>query len=907
VVLIFTLAVAHLYSRTLAFLALLTLVLTWHEPLAPHWIWPGLLAGFALLHHLPAGNFRQVVKVGQILGLLVLLGLAIPFGINQIRVGIYPQLEKPWQSMTDAADQPEALTAARPVPASRLEEQRASDGESSAMRDMVMEKTLEMASPVLSGSGGESRTKTYRAGQVAQYDPEMQLQTGPGLPTWQWNTIALSWSGPVRAEQRISLLLLGPAANLALAAARVLLLIVLTLGLLRVGYSRGSGWRLHQTRQLFLLGLLPILLALPAPAKAATFPPPELLAELQSRLLEKDQCFPDCAALERLNLDLAPTRLALDLIVSARIETAVPLPGDARFWLPEQVLLDDRTAPALLRTGDTLWLQVPAGRHQVKLAGRLAEQAAVQLPLPQAPRHLTVAARGWTVEGIRPDGSAEQQLQFKRIPDETEQKRDPVLETGVLPPFLQIERTLLLGLVWKVETRLSRLSPPGAAVVLELPLLPGESVITEGLRQKDGRLQVNLAADQSALTWESFLERSGELVLRHAETQQWTEIWRVDVSPVFHLEYEGIPVILHQQGERWYPTWHPWPGEEVKLSISRPAGVPGRTLTIDKASISFNPGRRASDTALTLNLRSSQGGRHTITLPADAELQEVRIQGQPQPIRQEGRNLPLPITPGPQEIFLKWREPAGIAILQRTPEVDLGAPSVNTHLDLTLPASRWPLLLGGPRMGPAVLFWSVLLIIILAAFGLSRTGLTPLKFHQWVLLGIGMSQSNIFGALLVVIWLLVLDRRGQVKTEMNHDHFNAMQSGLALLTLLALAALVGAVSRGLLGHPDMNIVGNGSDGALLRWYQDSSPEKLPRAWLLSIPMYFYRLAMLAWALWLSFILIRLIKWGWRQFSQPVLWYRPAKKSKPPGDEPPPDQGTAPRPEAEPIDLTDELR
>jgi hypothetical protein len=110
-----------------------------------------------------------------------------------------------------------------------------------------------------------------------------------------------------------------------------------------------------------------------------------------------------------------------------------------------------------------------------------------------------------------------------------------------------------------------------------------------------------------------------------------------------------------------------------------------------------------------------------------------------------------------------------------------------------------------------------------------------------------------------------------------------MQGGLALLTLLALAALVGAVSRGLLGHPDMNIVGNGSGSSLLRWYQDSSPEKLPRAWLLSIPLYYYRLAMLTWALWLSFMMIGLAKWGWGQFSRPALWYKSAPRAKKPKD------------------------
>jgi hypothetical protein len=911
IVLIFTLAVGHLYQKPLAAIALLTLVLTWHEPQAPRWIWPVLLTGFALLKHLPEGTFRKVVKGGQLLALLALVVIAVPFAVGQLRVGIFPQLEKPWQTMTKAVErgvplpQPLATVANAPEAPDQQSAEMQLDGSVSSGK-MMMAKKAERSAVAVSSLGGLGSAPDYQAGRVEQYDPKMQLQTGPGLPTWQWNTVAMSWAGPVRADQQITLLLLGPAANLALAVARVLLLILLPLGLLHIKYRRGAGVDLSATRGLLIFGLLLAVLFQPATARATDFPSPELLTELQNRLLEKDQCFPDCVALENLVINLTPDQLALELTISAATSVAAPLPGDARYWLPGQARLDGRPAPALLRSGDTLWLKVPAGRHHLQLQGKLPGVCTIQLPLPLKPQHLAVKALGWTVEGINPDGAADNQLQFQRLQDNKQGGRWG-LETGVLPPFLLVERTILLGLTWKVETRVSRLSPGGAAVVLELPLLPGESVTTEGVHSANGKVQLNLAADQNSLAWESFLNRTEQLTLHHAQSDSWTEIWRVEVSPIFHLEYTGIPVILHQQGDHWYPTWHPWPGEEVKLSISKPEGVGGQTLTIDKSTLRLNPGRRATDTTLTLNLRSSQGGQHTIIIPPTAELQETTINGVVQPIRQEGYNVPLPIIPGSQEIILKWREPTGIASFQKTPEVNLGIPSVNSHLELTLPENRWPLLVGGPRLGPAILFWSVLLIMTLAAFGLSRSGLTPLKFHQWLLLGIGMSQSNIYGALLVVAWLIAIDRRGKAKSAMNHDHFNAMQCGVILLTLLALAALIGAISRGLLGHPDMNIVGNGSNSNLLRWYQDNGNATLPRAWLLSIPLYVYRLAMLAWALWIAFALLSIIKWGWENFSKPVLWYKPERRAKADKGVTTPDQAGAPPAEAEPVDLSQEVK
>jgi len=60
------------------------------------------------------------------------------------------------------------------------------------------------------------------------------------------------------------------------------------------------------------------------------------------------------------------------------------------------------------------------------------------------------------------------------------------------------------------------------------------------------------------------------------------------------------------------------------------------------------------EAVLKASLRSSQGMQHTLTLPENAVLQSVAINGQPQPLRQEGRKLTLPVNPGKQDIALTW-------------------------------------------------------------------------------------------------------------------------------------------------------------------------------------------------------------------------------------------------------------
>lgn len=870
IVLIFTIALANLFSKPLAGVAFITLVLIYQEPNAPKYIWLALLIGFALLKHLPEGRLKKAVKIYQLMAFLGLILIVIPYSIQALRVGIYPQLAKPWASMTDHSRYPQTVseTAQRKTDKEVRVDRKAARKAVSVFKDSVAE------------APEESYRSSYYQSQVMQYDPKALTQTGPGIPKWQpFETIHFSWSGPVTRDQTISFMLIGPKTNLVLSFVRVFLIILLALGMFKIGYRRGKGFHLPDLKSYFM-GIFFILAFFnPGIVHAGDIPSQEMLNELQKRLLEKNECFPACADIPDINITISPEKLSIVANINTQIDTAVPLPSHVQHWLPQQVMVDDNPAQGLFRSNECLWVMVPAGKHTLKLNGLIRKQNTLQLPFPLKPHHAKITASGWSVDGVHPDGSFDSQLQFKRIIEQPDKKTE-ILETGVLPSFALIERNILLGLVWKVETSVKRISPKGSAIVMDIPLLPGESVTSEGIRVKDGIAQINLRSDQSHMQWESFLEPSDSILLSHSKTNKWTEIWRVDISPIYHLETDGVPVILHKTGNRWYPTWHPWPGEKVTLHITRPAGVGGQTMTIEKSYLELRPGRRTTHSKLSLTIKSSQGGQHTILLPPDVELQEVKIGGKIQPIRQEGRNVPLPIIPGRQEIELQWSDLSGITSLFKTSEIDLGIQSVNVSTDLFLPPSRWPLFVGGEQLvGPAVLFWSVLLVIVLIAFGLSRTGLTPLKFYHWILLGIGMSMSNLGACLLVVGWLIALDLREKA-ANLDKRQFNTVQLIIGFLTVLAMGSLVYAISHGLLGHPDMNIVGNGSNSSLLRWYQDVSDNTLPRAWVFSVPMFAYRVAMLIWALWISFTLVGILKWGWKRFTEPTIWNStPAKPKK----------------------------
>jgi hypothetical protein len=269
--------------------------------------------------------------------------------------------------------------------------------------------------------------------------------------------------------------------------------------------------------------------------------------------------------------------------------------------------------------------------------------------------------------------------------------------------------------------------------------------------------------------------------------------------------------------------------------------------------------------------------QHKITLPKQAQLQSVKINNKIQAIRQEGRIVTLPITPGKQSIELKFQQAIGITNKFKTPTVDLGIESVNANIVLRMPSDRWILFVGGKPIGPAIMIWGLIIVIVIFSIGLGQIKLTPLKTHQWLLLGIVLSQMPVAIMLIVICWLLALGWRAKLSPETPALKFDAIQIGLVILTMIALSILLVAIKQGLLGHPNMHIAGNGSGAHSLNWYLDRTSGSLPEVWVYSWSMWFYRIAMLLWALWLSFALLRWLRWGWESFSADGLWKSLRKK------------------------------
>jgi len=859
-------------------LTLITMILIYHEPGAPRLVWLHLIGTTALIRFLPDSWFKQIINLWRLGAIITILALSIPFMVQQIRWGVYPQLEP--------HDTPSFNYNAQQKGGSDLETVERNEGLPKAKQSETKVTLYSLKSSPLSDKKYPPKTSPI------MQESNALIQTGPGLPDWKWRSFVMQWNGPVDRSHKIRLWLLSPLANLLLSLLRVILLAILIYVFIDIKQLRTIKKNFAFSTIVFFAVLLLPAISL-AGTKSSDFPSTSMLNELRERLVKPPDCFPDCANSPSLELAITPESLTIQVMVHTAVRCAVPLPGSLDLWRPKKILVNSEKAKALMRDKEgLLWVLLPKKIHKITLIGEPPKANSFQLQLPLRPKTVSFKSEGWDILGVNKDGQVDASIKLIRKTG----KDNPLLmaqSSPALSPFFHVQRLIFLSLEWKVITTITRITPLGSPISLQFPLFKGESVTTPAIPVENNMARIQMGPKKRIITFDSILKKEPQLILKAPLNVPLVETWLLDVSPVWHCSLSGIPQILHQdQFGNFKPKWQPWPGEEVIIQVSRPKAVPGQTVTINKASLTMAPGVRFTKSTLLLKIRSSQGAQHRILLPEHARLQVVKINNKRQPLKEKEREVIISLRPGSQKIEVEWHQDSDSTLITKSPLVDIGLEAVNAKVTFQMPKNRWILLTMGPRLGPAVLFWSYLFVIIIAAIALGRVSFTPLKTRHWLLLGLGLTQIHPLTAIMIAGWLLALGLRKKKPVVTGVFSFNLLQIILVFWSLAALMGLYFSIKNGLLGIPKMQIMGNNSSQFLLHWTQDRINSTMPQSVVCSLPILAYRLLMLLWALWLAHSLIQWLRWGWNCFGEGGLWKKGAfripklKKNTPVPDEKP---------------------
>lgn len=895
VVAVIALLAGRLLGWRWAAIAVVLLALAQHEEGAPRWTLAMAIALALLMRALPEGRLRVGARAIAVV-LFVLAALwTLPFASTQLQYALHPQLESPGVSTVEnaamAVEEVSQNAVMPPPPAPKIVGGVPASPPAPAPMDSEAMPSSAMASKSVSEDAdghshgqymlgpADTASRISPATQVAreQSNPDL-IQAGAGTPRWnQGNNFHLGWSGPVTPEQTTRLVI---APSWLVRLLRVLMVGLLAallakLALLLLPPLRGS---LSFLRGRGAVGVALLALAIvPHVARSQSLPDQQLLNQLRTRLTEAPPCAPNCAQIAQAQLQASSDALDVMLEVHVGAPTALPLPQTDDALPLVDVSVDGHAGAALARRGDQLVLRLDRGVHKIGLHYRASDAQSMSLRFELPPQHIAFDGAGWSLDGVDAGRMLGDSLALNRVRAVGDSKG--AAPTQSFPPYVRLTRSLALGLDWTVENEAERIAPKDGGFSTTLPLLPGEHPLGDDALVKDGRINVTFSAGTDTVRWTSRLDHAATLSLKAPALGERAEVWQVTAAPMWHVEATGVPTSASDDGLRYQPL----PGETLKLVLSQPTAIPGDSLAFDHVQLDSAVGERVTESTLSLLARSTRGGEHAISLPAGAELIEAKRDDEAINLAIRDGKLGLPLLPGQHTYALRLRVPVGVTLRARTPGFAMHAPAANIDLNLQLPQDRWVLWTWGPTAGPAVLYWSQLIVLLLASWLLARYAPTPLRFHHWLLLGLGFSAFAWSAYALVVLWLILLGlrARGTASTRLSRPTFNLMQLVLAILTLLSLVVLISAVPKGLLGLPDMHVAGNDSSAWQLHWFADQTADVLPTGGVLSVSLWVYKLAMLAWALWLANALVGWLRWGFEAWSSGGYWRQPPVAVAPP--------------------------
>jgi hypothetical protein len=886
VVLIVAVGAWKLRSISFGVLALAALLLVHQEHRLFAWLLVNVLIAVALVNVTPDGLLKTMLSWYRAISFAVIVLAFLPFAFAQIRLGLYPQLESTTlHSMIQTVDSTAVVAPEIELPAVKME---------MPMPAAAMPK-VDMQANELDKSSNYPRRKTFskssqKANVSQRYAPGTVVQTGPGKPSWNYNSYPYSWSGPVVADETVRFIIATPFWMFVWRMTGVLLLAGIIVGVARMSFKFTSvATFIHPYKNassgaaMFVFAALSLLAMLPVNSYAAATPDPQILADLKARLTQPPVCTPNCSETVAAQISVTADKLDMSLEMTALANVAVAIPVAVGRWEPESITVDGQSAGAIYRdTQQNFWVMLKSGAHTIRLSGRLASAESIQLLFPQRPRAIVTSGSGWEFSGVNDGRLLTNAIELVR--QRSSASSDKLSSAAQFAPFVRVRRLVQFGLDWSVVTIVERVAPDKGAFTIEIPLLKDESVLTPGvtLRESNGvhTVLVGLSAGENEATWTSALPRADSMELAvnasSARALDRTESWSFAVSPVWNVQFVGVPQVTPlDPNALWTFDYFPRVGEKLKLVVYRPEAVAGQTLAIDNVQLVADVGKRATNNALQLSYRSTQGGRHSIVLPKDSQVTSVTVDGAPVPVRPQNGELPISLLPGEHQLAVQWQTDMGAQWRTDTSPVNLKASASNVTMRVNLGSERWVLFARGQGVGPAILYWGELLVFIVLAVLLGRYTVSPLRMHDWLLLGLGLSTYSWSVLLFFAVWIFAMRWRSTPR-DLSPAQFNLQQLALGALTIFAIGSLVSAIPNGLLRQPDMSVR---SPGGGFSWFVDQATSTLPQPSVYSVPLFIYKIAILLWALWLSFALIRWLPWAWTAFTTNGLWRAGTAKHK----------------------------
>ncbi len=821
--------------------AFVALVLGYHGLNMPLYAWANLIVAIAVISWLPKGRWLGLFQLYAVLSVLGLLVILLPHLVSQARLMIHPQLEHNNQVLA-------------PAPAPSLTVKKAKELNQVYTQTYNTQNAIEDDLEMVEEQGKITVTgsRIRRSDYINRYQADAVLQAGKGTPEWRYNSVRLAWDGPVTADQSYQLYLLTPAMRVVW---RLLLILASVYWLLAILQKMKTSLKVGRVAQTSLL-----LLLCSNPLMANDFPPEKMLEQLKNRLYQPSTCAPHCASIEAAEVSAVGDQLRMSLRYHVLDQVMVPLP-DSADWHITSVTSDQTAVQGRIKYQGQTWLPLEQGIREVVLTGSLANRNSISVRFPIKPRHIIVQSENWQFAGL--DGHLLSSNTLQMIATIQAESNEQSKTTDI-KPFVKVRRSITFDDQWYARTVVSREAPKQGVINVSIPLMAHEFPTEKVQLDESGAVMVSLGPNDTEFQWSSRLDRVPELTLTATDSEQYIETWEVVSSPQWHVSIAGVPLVASEAmaydvDDYFVHVYMPRPDETLTMQISRPQAVAGDVLSIDSINHVYTVGKRTTKAETKIIYRATQGGHFEVNLDPAALVKKVTFDGVESNLINEDGVVAVSFLPGQHNVSIEWHLNQELSAWHRTPSINLNNHYSNLNQTIKVPRDRWLLWGGSEGVGPAFLYWGELLVFAVLAFFLARIRYSPLKVWQWLVLGCAFGTFSWLAFSVVASWLFFVGWKQQFTGFESRAKSILLQWFSLFFTAATIGVLVATVAYGLLSYPDMGVAGQNASSSRLYWYLDSGQNLLPNITLLSVHLWWYKLLILLWSIWVSFAVLNWLK------------------------------------------------
>jgi|GEM_PF-6130627 len=816
----------------------------YHKFYIPPYLWIFLIISAGLLNNQNIRDFLNTKKFIKFIffsvyaaAMIVVLSAGITFTYKNLRNAVYPQLDKT-RSSTASYYQPKKQTA---YDSASPEILRNRLSKSSGSKSSVLRKSYQTQEPVY-----KTPSKDYG-----------YTQTGPGIPSWKNKKIHFT-----NGSENMKIHVLSPVFTRIFYVANVFFLLIIIFKFIPVKkiYKNKGSFSFNSLILLFIFSFFGFFSVFTPDLSAESYPSENLLKTYKQRILEKKEFDHDLLFIKKCSINASASgsdkiKMELTLLIDAVKDSVLPLPGTDGTFVLKNIELNDKKHDYILKDKNKTLTFIPEGTHKLKLTGKSVSKN-IDLKFSPLPSKLSLNTQGIETQGVNKNSFSDN-IRLTIPESKTKEEFKSYTDTTPLPV---ITRELFLEKEWKIKTKVQRFYNENIdqRVDVSLNLLKNEKVLKQTFNIKDNLYNFSLMPGQRSFVFESEIPVNTNIKTEFNKNSFLSVKWIINTDPLWEYEVSGIKSSGSNPSENIYILK---PGESAEIQISKLKPYQGRFLSIDSFDLVYDTTKTINSLKIDSSIRSSKGRTHEINFDnTRLNPEKIIVNRTNQPVSFKNKALQIPLSPGKNKVEIVFNEidkkrSAFLPEIISFPFTDPGTEAVNINQKIKYPRKTWVIAAFGPLSGPAVLFWGYFITVIIAALILSKIPSSPLKMHQWFLLAAGLTLVSPLEIIVVFALFFVIEYRKKITPDNSSSYFNLIQTGIIFMIIISAVIVYNAVSKGLLGIPDMQISGNGSWHTQLNWFTDRTEGKLPQPFIITAPLILWKTIIFLWSLWTASFLI----------------------------------------------------